>query len=151
MKPPAVCLDANVFLASLMPLEEGHEQALRLMEIVQEQGWAMYEPAILPSEVLSNIHRKYMEGDLSDTQKEEMEDLFFQLPLLLQWKPSLMKKASRMASKLAFKRIYDCTYLAVAVGNKIPLVTFDGELLKKGRSIYSSVLTVGEFLRSENA
>lgn len=148
MKFSAVCLDANVFVASLMPNEEGHEAALNLMAFVHENGWPLYEPAILPSEVFSNIHRKCMEGDLSTERKEEAEELFFQLPLLLQWKPELLRKAGRIASKLGLKRIYDCSYLAIAMSQKIPLITFDRELLQKGRTLYAGLKSVDEFVDS---
>ena len=145
MKFSAVCLDANVFVASFMPHEEGYAAALRLMELVHEKGWPLYEPAVLPSKVISNLHRKRMEGDLSPDRREEAEDLFFQLPILLQWKPDILKKAGRIAEKLHLKRIYDCSYLAVAMGRGIPLITFDRELLQKGRSVYSGLMSVEDF------
>jgi predicted nucleic acid-binding protein len=148
MRTPALCLDANVFVSALMPHEREHEDALCLLETVQEQGWALFEPAILPSEVVSNIHRKFMEGDISEHQREKAAELFFQLPLLLQWKPALMIQAIRIASELSLRRIYDCTYVAVAMKKRIPLVTLDRELLEKGKAVYPSLHTVEGFLKS---
>lgn len=150
MKFSALCLDANVFVASVMPHEEGHEAALSLMSLVHENGWSLYGPAILPSEVVSNLYRKYRDGDLSEEKKDEAEDMFFQLPLLLQWKPSLLKKAQAIAAKLGLRRIYDCSYLAVAMEKKIPLVTFDRELVQKGKSVYAGLMSVEAFLKAQS-
>lgn len=147
MIPQEICLDANVFISAFIPLEANHENSSKLIELVKTKQIILFEPAIVISEVVSAIHRKIMQDELVSDKGEPLIDLFFQLPLLLQWQAGLMKKSARLASDLSLKRIYDCTYLAVAMAREIPFVTLDDEFIKKGRSLYRQIHTVKSFVK----
>jgi predicted nucleic acid-binding protein len=148
MIPNELCLDANIFIAAMVPGEEDHDAALEVLRIVQENDIPLYEPAVAVFEVVSAFYRKTLLGELNPQESERLNDLFFQLPLLLQWQTSLMKKASKIAAELSFKRLYDCTYLAVASAREMPFVTLDAELAKKGRRIHGKVHSPASFLLS---
>lgn len=148
MMPQEICLDANVFVAAMLPSEGGHPAALDVLKKVHEFQIPLYEPAVLLFEVASVIHRKKMAGEMRGDEAEEVLDLFYQLPLLLQWQPGILKKGSQLAAQFGLKRIFDCTYLSVAQLRDIPLVTFDEELIKKGKKVFRHLQSVPEFLES---
>src|SRR5262249_54361282 len=92
-----ICLDANIFIAAMVPEDEDHDAALEVLKKVLEREFALYEPAVVLFEVVSAFHHKVQLGELTKEEEERLTDLFFQLPLLLQWQPVLMKKAIRIA------------------------------------------------------
>ncbi len=148
MIPSEICLDANVFITAMIPEEDGHEASFKIIQMIQERDIPLFEPAIVLFEVISILHRKVSMGELEKEEGEELADLFFQLPLLLQWQPALMKKAVHFARELGLKKIYDCTYLAVAQAREIPLITLDQEFIKKSRKIFRKIQSAREFMES---
>jgi predicted nucleic acid-binding protein len=148
MIPSELCLDANLFVSSMMPKEESHEEALAVLKIVEEKGISLFEPEVVLFEVGSAIHRKRLAGDLTDLQRDDLIDLFFRLPLLFQWQPSLMIRALAMSQEQSSKGISDFCYVAVAQKRDIRLVTLDADLVKKGRKFYRKIQSADEFLRS---
>ena len=148
MFPSEICLDANVFVSSLVRKEEHYSDALQTVETVQRRGMAIFEPEIVLFEFGTAIHRKRTTGEIDDEDTDDLIGHFFRLPILFLWEASLMQRASSLAQNLSFKGISDCLYLAVAEKKNIPFVTFDGELLKKGRKIFSKIYSVTEFLAS---
>ena len=141
-----ICLDANVFLACLTP-EAAQQDCLNLMERAEGRGMYFFEPALVLYEVASSLHRKVQRQEMTVKALEAALDLFFQLPLLLQWQAPLMKKAASMARRLRLTTSYDCSYLALAENRRIPLITLDQDLQKKGRHLYPQVFGVVEFTR----
>lgn len=147
MMTKELCLDANIFVSAVIAVEETHEKALELFETIDRQTIPLYEPAVVVFEFSQSLHRKREEGIVSPRLQDEILDFFFELPLLLQWQSSLIKRALASARNLSFRRTYDCAYLAVAMARDIPLVTEDQELLKKGRKIYRKLYSLDDFLR----
>lgn len=147
MIPKELCLDANVFISAMVVVEAAHEKALELFEVIDRHSVPLYEPAVVVFEFSQSLHRKREEGIVSQRLQDEILDFFFELPLLLQWQSSLIKRALASARNLSFRRTYDCAYLAVAMARDIPLVTEDQELLKKGRKIHRQLYSLDDFLR----
>ncbi len=141
-----LCLDANILVAAVTPQEPGHLAAKEMMQYVLQNDMALFEPALVCFEVISAVSRKNRVGDLTDGEATRVSDFLFQLPLLLQWQRELLERARGYARELNFKNIYDCTYLAVAIGQEIPLVTLDEQLVVKARRIFKQVYTPAEFL-----
>lgn len=141
-----LCLDASILVASVTPQEPGHQAAIELIQHILQHDIALFEPALVCFEVVSAVSRKNRAGDLTDDEASRVSDFLFQLPLLLQWQQDILERARRYARELSFKNIYDCTYLAVATGREIPLVTLDEELIVKGRRIFKQVYSPAEFL-----
>lgn len=130
-----VCVDASVFVASLVPEENDHKEALAGMAIIRDQGVVLYEPAVVLFEVVGALHRKVKLGELKKEEADLGIDLFFELPMLLQWKADLLKSATRISSEMSYQHLYDSTYLAVAKVKKIPLLTLDKELIRRAKSL----------------
>lgn len=148
MKVAEICLDANVFVASLTH-EPDQEVCLELMNRLDLAQTALFEPALLVFEVTSSLRKKQVLGNLLPDEAEEGLGIFFNLPLLLQWQDFLMKKSLQISNQLRLKNAYDSCYLAVAMTREIPLVTLDLEFKKKAQSYYKKIFTVEEFLRQQ--
>lgn len=146
MSSQELCLDANVFVTAATPSESGHEKAFRILSIIQKYQIVLYEPALLVFELGAAIHRKQMAKELTPSEGEQIIDHFFMLPILLQWQSALLQKATRLATTLSLKRSYDCNYLAVALSREIPLITFDTELIRKGRRIHKKIFDPALYL-----
>lgn len=142
-----ICLDANILLSAFVDSEGSHAAALEVLDWVEKNSVPLYEPALVVFEFSSVLHRKRLEGLIGQREMEQILDFFFQLPLLLQWQSSLIKKTLQSARHLSLRRAYDCSYLAVAIGRDIPLVTEDQELLKKGRRLHRHIYSLDDFLR----
>ncbi|OGP14277.1 MAG: hypothetical protein A3I75_06705 [Deltaproteobacteria bacterium RIFCSPLOWO2_02_FULL_50_16] len=140
------CLDANVFVSCLTP-EEDHEESLQLVKILSEQDVSLFEPSLVIFEVVSVLRRKVLLKEITQIQMDKAVDLFFQLPLLLQWQDYILKKAGRFSRKLGLKNVYDSSYLAVAQAREIPLITLDKDFHKKGQKVYKNLFSVREYLR----
>ena len=147
MIPQDVCLDANIFVSLLDPGEKYHEDSVELVKALKNELAVFHEPAIVIPEVTSAIHRKVCDGRLPPEIRDELIDLCFGLPLLLQWNAGVMKKSGHIASELSFKRTYDCNYLALAASSEIPLITQDVKFLKRAKNLYQRVFTIEQFLR----
>lgn len=147
MIPSDICIDACVFVAALDPREPHFEDSINLIRVVRNRGIALYEPAVVLFEVVSALHRKVVCGELLPKRLDPLIDLFFQLPLLLEWRVGLMKKGSQLAGKFSLKRIYDCCYLSVAIAREIPFITLDSEFSKKAAGIYRHIYTAESFLK----
>lgn len=141
MTPQELCLDANVFLAAWSPEEPFQEVSLQLLRQVERHRIPLFEPAVVLFEITSVIHRRIYRKELNREDGQKMLDLFLELPLLLLWQPKILRLAERMATELSFKRINDCSYLAVASDRDIPLVTLDDQLLKNGPKFLRKVIT----------
>ena len=148
MTPGELCLDANIFIEAMVPGGGDQDAALEVLKVVHENDIALYEPAVVVFETASAFHRKVLLGELTPEECDRLSDLFFQLPLLLQWQSSLLKKSAKLAAELSLPRLSDCAYLALASMREIPLVTLDEDLIKKGRKVYGRVQSPAAFLLS---
>jgi predicted nucleic acid-binding protein len=144
-----LCLDANVVIRALID-EADDGLSVQLMRRVDELRISMREPALLVFEVNSVLHRKNMQGDISEELYDEVFDAFFNLPISMMWQDEVMKDSTAVARAIGQTKLYDSTYIAVARTWKIPLVTEDQVLWQKGRQIYPQILTVQECLRRLN-
>ncbi len=140
-----VCLDANVMLSNLLECAH-HTQCIALLRFLADREVPLRSPALLVAEVTSILHRKTCQAILSTEKTEELLTHFFKFPFLLEWHCELALNAQRLAKQMGEKVTYDASYLAVAMHYKIPLVTLDAQLLKRGRKIYRHVYSPEEFL-----
>lgn len=131
-----LCLDANIFVAALSPQEHHHKEALLLIQDIRIQTKTLYEPALVLYEVNMALYRKQRSGEMSTQDSEDLSEKFSQLPILFQWTPETTQLTHQLARQLSFTHIYDVSYLALAMMRNIPLVTFDEELLRKGKKVH---------------
>jgi len=138
-KKEDLCLDANVFVAALCPEEHYHKEAFLLIQEIRKHARMLYEPALVLYEINMALYRKQKQGDLLAGDSQSLLEQFVRLPILFQWAPEFITLTHQLAHQLSFSHIYDVSYLAVAVARDIPLVTFDEELLRKGKKAHSQI------------
>ena len=141
MTPRELCLDANIFVASWSPEEPAQESCWKLLKYIERHNVPLFEPAVALFEVTSVIHRKIYLNQISREDGQRILDLFLELPLLLLWQPKILRASEKMATDLSWKRVNDCSYLAVASDRDIPLVTLDDQLLKTGQRFLRQIVT----------
>lgn len=141
----SLCVDANVFISALVVTEKKHGESLLFLKKILQKGFDLYEPDVVVFEVCHALYRKVSLGEIREDHSQALLDHFFRLPLLLRWQGALMQKTARLALKLKYQGISDCAYLAVAQAQEVPLVTWDEELIRKGRSVYPRVICVSDF------
>lgn len=148
MPSKALCLDANIFVSALDPKENSHREAVELLTYIQKEGIPLYEPEVILFEVGTALHRKTVLKELRDSEADSLMNIFFRYPLIFQWESFLVRRASRIAKILHERGMADSYYLALAEKKKIPLVTLDQELIKKGRNVLPTIYSPAEFLES---
>ena len=148
LMPTEICLDANVFIAALMKNEPLHKEALKLWELIEEEQMDLFEPALVFFEVISALHQKFQLEGLSAQERDTAIDIFYQTNPLVQWQSAFLKLSTELASHLKLKRIYDCSYLAVAMNKKIPFITSDERFLRAGKNIYPAIYSCQDFMNT---
>ncbi len=140
-----LCLDANVFVSAVIPTEATHDVSLRLLKNIVRRNVDLYEPEVVLFEVSHALHRKLTMNEISEKNFEDIMDYFYRLPILLQWREKIMRRASTLARKLSFSGIADCAYLAIAEFQNTTLLTWDDELIRKGKTLYKNIKRVDQF------
>ncbi|QQR80145.1 MAG: type II toxin-antitoxin system VapC family toxin [Deltaproteobacteria bacterium] len=146
--PTEICLDANIFIAALVKVEPLHQAALELWDKIDEESIDLFEPGLVFFEVISALHQKSQKEGMSHLERDTAIDIFYHTNLIFQWQASVLKTATDLASRLDLKRIYDCSYLAVAMNRKIPFITSDERFLRAGKKIYREIYSCREFLEN---
>lgn len=141
-----VCLDANIFIASLCN-EPQQEPCMVLIQELLDRQILMVEPALVIYEVSSNFAKKRSRKEMTTQQANEALDRFMSLPFYMQWQEDVVKRASELAEILQQKTSYDCAYLAVAENRGVPFITLDRDFLKQGAAHYSRIYTPEEFYK----
>jgi predicted nucleic acid-binding protein len=141
------CVDANVFIASLVEPPVDHP-CRRLMERFEHEGTVLFEPALVVFEVCSVLHRKCQQREISQRCMEQAQALFFRLPMMLLWQEPFMHHVAQVGRALSASMIYDAAYLGSAQERKVPLITNDMHLYRKGKTLYPKVFTVQQALRA---
>ena len=147
MTDRGICVDANVFVAALCPEEKGYAVASKLIRSAVDQDFFFWEPEILLFEVGTALYRKKGNKDLSASEVDGLLNLLFDLPLIFKWEADLMRRSYEIAEKFSERGIADPSYLAVAEKQKIPLITLDEILLKRGKEIFPKIFSPEQFLK----
>lgn len=140
-----VCLDANVFV-SCFSAERDHDLCLNLLSLLRERDFVFYEPALVGFEVTSVLRKKVFLGEMTKSEADKALNLFFEIPLLLQWQPHILSKALKQSHLAATKNAYDTSYLVVAMERNIPCVTLDDDFLKRSKKVFKKIHTVCNYL-----
>ena len=140
-----VCLDANIFVSCFVR-EHDHDACLNLFSLLRERDFIFYEPALVGFEITSVLRKKVRLGEITKGEADQALDLFCDLPLLLQWQPSLLAKSLKQSHFAEAKNAYDSSYLAVAMERNIACVTMDEDFLKRSRKVFKKIFSVRDFI-----
>ena len=140
MKP--ACLDSSIYVRALGH-EPGTDAATALLEELLTSDHRFVGPALLPFEVLSALLNRFRRGLMAPADLAGAVDAFGRLgPEIVDF-TSLLGDAWRLAEALGLSRIYDTSFLAVALKLCCPLWTADGRFFHAAARKYPSVRLVG--------
>jgi predicted nucleic acid-binding protein len=146
--PARAVIDASVLLASLLPDEPTHPEAQELL------GLALLTPAkvellsttLLPYELTNGLWQAVRQGRLTpeDIEKILQKYELFEIPLY----PVRPKAVIALGKSLGYPSAYDLAYLALAEGEKAPLVTADRRLYNAVHEKFPRISLIRDFLAS---
>ena len=139
-----ICLDANV-LVSYYCDDENRPETKILMDVLDTQKYFIVCPALLNFEITNSFSRKERLKIISQEYASEAIRHIFQLPIILVWQNEYLQESLDI-QRQALPSIFDAAYVATARKNKIPLITEDHALIKKGRKVYPAIYTTQEWL-----
>lgn len=140
------CIDASVIIACMSPDETSEDKKNIFLEQLFSPVLGVYAPAILCFEVATTLNRKINNHEITHQDATELFRDFYDLPIALEYQSDLMISAFTIKIELALKGFYDATYMALAKKYRIPLITNDGEVLKKAKKIDLTAMTADEWL-----
>lgn len=138
-----VVIDASVAVKWILP-ESGHEAALRLLDLYQDEEVDLYAPYLLIAEVGSVLWKRVRRGDLTAVAARRcFEQLMRDSPILVD-SPVVSRSALELAN--AHRRtMYDCLYLAWALEQRCDLVTADSRFYHSVKAAFPCVRLLDEF------
>jgi predicted nucleic acid-binding protein len=139
----SVVVDASVVVKWILP-EPGHERALRLLDLYQDEKLDLIAPHLLLAEVGNVLWKRQRRGEISRTVAQRcFQQLVVDSPILLE---SPQVSASALELAMAHDRtVYDCTYLAWALEQRCDLVTADEKLFRAVSPAFSCVQSLQRF------
>jgi len=136
-------VDASVAVKWILP-EEGHSQALQLLELYQNEELDLIAPYLLISEVGNVLWKRVRRQEITPASASRcFEQLLLDCPILLD---SPAVQASSLHLALAHDcTVYDCLYLAWALEERCDLITADKKFFQAARPAYSCVRLLSDF------
>lgn len=119
-------VDASVAVKWLVREPLSHQASLLLAE-----GTVLMAPDLLFAEAANALWAMKQRGDLADQQLDEAVQTLRVAPV---WVPSTLLQLTPAASRLAVDLghpIYDCFYLALAMQERVPLISADTRFCRK--------------------
>lgn len=136
MAPPAVVVDASVAVKWYLD-EESSEKAIELRRRWNASGTRVLVPDFLRLEFTNAISgQKHLTSAEKRRMVHNLLETPFDTPIT---DPDMIKDALELSLKLNAS-VYDCLYLAFAIGNKAVLVTADAKFAAKAKGYPVDVL-----------
>ena len=121
--PPPLVLDTSVAVKFYVP-EDGHEQALELLAVVEDGGAKLLAPSTIGAEFWNALWQKYRRGELEKEVIRDTWEKFSDAPVSLFDPDALMPVAVGVAYETEVI-VYDALFLALAGGFQTVVVTAD--------------------------
>ena len=131
----ALCVDASLAVAALLPQPDRHRARQLLLESL-EADVRLVAPPLLFAEVTSVLRRHVHGGTLEQAQAVTALQGLLAMRITSIDRPEIYLRALDLAHQLGQARAYDVQYLAVAEIETCPVVTLD-------RGLYQSALRLG--------
>lgn len=132
-------IDASVFVAAARPVEKEHTVSLEFLEQVDQQQLPTICPTLLLTECAAAIARATDDESLA----EQLVTLIEALPgiALVPLSRDLARRAVEIAIRYRLRGA-DAIYVAVAEQAGSSLVSWDQEMLERGRAVVTTVTPV---------
>jgi len=124
-------LDASIFVARFIPDDVAHAECLRVIQACQQPEVKIIAPSLLPAELAGVVSR--ITASEAAAQRALLYLRSYSWLSVCTADTAFIEKAARLAARHALRGA-DAFYLAVAAGQKCPLITLDGELLTRAPS-----------------
>ena len=127
-------IDSNVFIASLIKSDEFHQKSIEIVEKMQKKEIIFHISMIVPIEVASTIARRV--GTKESNESVEIINNWIKEKKIKIYE--LNKKRMLAAEKcgIIYKlRGMDAIIIQLANELKIPLITFDNEIIERAKDI----------------
>lgn len=122
-------IDTSVALKFYLP-EEGHEEALGLLEAEESGAVELLAPGTILPEGFNAIAQQRKRGPLDAEDAGEAWDELLRAPIYTYATEDLIERAAEIALETD-AIVYDTLFLALAEDARTVMVTADGKLLKK--------------------
>jgi predicted nucleic acid-binding protein len=132
----AVCLDASVLVAAVLP-EELTSAAQHLLERCEEHDERLVGPTLTLYEVASALRRKAFDGETSEDEAFDALNLILGLRVHYYRHADVHREAYRYASSFGQRHTYDEHYLAVAVATGSDLWSGDSDFVRRAQTVYA--------------
>jgi predicted nucleic acid-binding protein len=143
MMNPAVCVDASLIVALLMP-ERYTQPAMNLWKAWGENDIRLLAPALLGYEVTSALYRKVFQGKIELVDGQAALEQFLAMEIETFHLPELHPKASALARQFERSNTYDSHYLALAEHFACPLWTADERLYNTVKEKFKGIKWIEE-------
>ena len=124
-------LDSSVLVASLIPSDDNHEIAFRIVQELLSSNDSAHASAIVPVEVCAAVARRTREQKVADDIAVQLRKWvrFGKLKLAF-FNSSRMRTVQEIAARF-YIRGKDAILVQVAVEKSLPFLTFDQELARR--------------------
>ena len=130
----AICLDASVVVAALLPRPPSPAASRFLKDRVDERE-RLVAPPLLLAETTSVLRRHVHLGAIQHGEAIAALQDILALPIEILGPPRLYLMSLELAQRLGHARAYDVQYLAVAEYQGCPVVTLDQGLYESARTL----------------
>lgn len=147
MESRTLVVDASVAVKWLLK-EEGHDEAVRILESYQEERLDLVAPYLLIPEVGNVLWKRVRRDDLTGQQAARcFELMLLNSPILLD-SPRVNQAALELAM-VHGHTVYDCLYLAWALEERCDLLTADERFFHAIRPAFSCIKLLKDFEQEE--
>jgi predicted nucleic acid-binding protein len=127
-RPRPLVVDTSVALKFYLP-EEGHEEAVRLLEAEESGAAELLAPGTILPEGFNAIVWQRKRGLLDAEDAGEAWEKLLRAPIYTYATEDLIERAAKIADETG-AMVYDTLFLALAEEAQSVMVTADGKLLK---------------------
>lgn len=140
-----VVVDANVLLNLALPGHPYHAQAHQLFADCLTAQIVLIAPPAFQAEVDSAIRHSVHLQHLSKPQGELTYRIVDSLPITILGGHAMRLRARQIAEQLQHSRVYDATYIALALERRCDFWTADQRLYNGASPAYSCVHFLGSY------
>jgi predicted nucleic acid-binding protein len=134
--PPPVVIDASVWAAFFLTMDVNYQASFTWIDKRTAAGGAIYEPAILLTEVAAAVSRRLGQAQRALRAASTIER--FAYIHIVPMDSTLMQEATQIAATLSLRGA-DAIYVATAKLLNLPLLTWDGEQLTRPAGIIVTI------------
>lgn len=140
-----ICLDTNVLLKLLISEEDSNKSRELYLSLINLH-YRIIAPEYLKVELYSVLLKKLHLQNVEFSLVNKALKIIDNWDIIYKKDQDLLKDAFIIGQNLKLPAIYDCLFLALSIGNKVPFVTADEKFAKLAKKTYKNVYNLDEAL-----